>query len=97
MLVSSSFLFAQSTVSGYVYHDANGNGQRDRREPGVAGVSVSNGVQVVATADKGHYELPVDQDNIIFVIKPSGYAVPTDEDSLPKFYYIHKPNGSPEL
>jgi len=97
MLVYSSLLFAQTTVSGYVYHDANGNGKRDRREPGVAGVSVSNGIQVVATNDKGHYELPVGQDNIIFVVKPSGYAVPTDENNLPKFYYIHKPDGSPKL
>lgn len=97
VLVSGNLLFAQSTVSGYVYHDANGNGQRDRREQGVAGVSVSNGIQVVATDDKGRYELPVGQDNIIFVIKPSGYAVPTDDDNLSRFYYIHKPNGSPKL
>jgi len=97
MLVSSSLLFAQSTVGGYVYDDANGNGRRDRREQGIAGVSVSNGVQVTVTDAKGRYELPVGHDNIIFVIKPSGYAVPTDENNLPKFYYIHKPSGSPVL
>lgn len=97
MIVSSTVLWAQSTVRGYVYNDANDNGKRDRREQGIAGVSVSNGVQVVVTDAKGYYELPVGQDNIIFVVKPSGYAVPTDENNLPEFYYIHKPNGSPEL
>lgn len=97
MLVSSGLLYAQTNLTGYVYNDANGNGRRDRREQGVAGVSVSNGVQVTVTNARGRYELPVGQDNIIFVIKPSGYAVPTDEQNLPKFYYIHKPNGSPAL
>ncbi|MBK1442533.1 calcineurin-like phosphoesterase family protein [Parapedobacter sp. ISTM3] len=90
-------LYGQSVVTGYVYDDANGNGRRDRREQGISGVSVSNGVQVTKTDESGRYELPVGADNIIFVIKPSGYAVPVDENNLPQFYYIHKPNGSPAL
>ncbi len=90
-------LSAQTTVTGYVYDDANGNGTRDRREQGIAGISVSNGVQVATTDANGRYELPVGDDNIIFVIKPSGYAVPVDENNQPRFYYIHKPNGSPAL
>ncbi|WP_229738507.1 calcineurin-like phosphoesterase C-terminal domain-containing protein [Parapedobacter pyrenivorans] len=97
MLVFSSVLYAQMTATGYVYNDTNGNGRRDRREPGVAGVSVSNGVQVAVTNASGHYELPVGLDNIIFVIKPSGYTIPTDAHNLPKFYHIHKPQGSPTL
>src|SRR5690606_8615497 len=97
MLVSVSMLYAQSTVTGYVYDDANGNGKRDRREQGVAGVAVSNGVHVATTDADGRYELPVGDDNIIFVVKPAGYAVPADENNLPKFYYIHKPSGSPKL
>ncbi|WP_244519021.1 calcineurin-like phosphoesterase C-terminal domain-containing protein [Parapedobacter composti] len=97
MLLVSCVVYGQSTVTGYVYHDANGNGKRDRREQGVAGVSVSNGTQVTVTDAKGRYELPVGQDNIIFVIKPSGYAVPVNELNQPQFYYIHKPNGSPQL
>jgi len=97
MLVSAGMLYAQSTVTGYVYNDANGNGKRDRREQGVAGVAVSNGIQVVATGADGRYELPVGDDNVIFVVKPAGYTVPVDENNLPKFYYIHKPNGSPQL
>ena len=35
-------------------------------------------------------------DTIFFVIKPSGWAVPVDEDQLPQFYHIHKPAGSPK-
>ena len=97
MLLSAGILHAQSTATGYVYNDANGNGMRDRREQGVAGVSVSNGIQVVTTDANGRYELPVGNDNIIFVIKPSGYAVPLNENNLPQYYYNHKPEGSPKL
>ncbi len=97
MLAASTALWAQATATGIVYDDANGNGKRERRERGVAGVSVSNGLAVTVTDADGRYTLPVGDDNIIFVIKPSGYAVPVDENNLPKYYYIHKPAGSPKL
>ncbi|SKB54540.1 Calcineurin-like phosphoesterase [Parapedobacter luteus] len=83
------------TATGYVYVDSNGNGKRDRRETGVPNVSVSNGREVVQTDATGRYVLPVGEDNILFVIKPSGYRVPVDSLMLPQFFYIHKPEGSP--
>ncbi|EDM35557.1 putative secreted protein [Pedobacter sp. BAL39] len=101
--VSSGFLpavKAQSatgvpSATGFVYIDKNGNGKKDKNETGVANVAVSNGTAVVKTDKKGRYELPVGNDNIIFVIKPSGFGVPVNESMLPQYYYIHKPNGSP--
>ena len=90
-------LQAQNQARGVVFHDANGNGIRDRREAGIAGVPVSNGKEVVLTDSEGRYTLPVGNDNILFVIKPSGYQVTINEDNQPRFYYIHKPNGSPPL
>lgn len=94
-LVSTAF--GQQLAKGTVYIDENGNGKLDNKEIGLEGVSVSNGRDVVQTDKKGRYELPVSNDNIVFVIKPSGYELPLDEDHHPKFYYIHKPNGSPTL
>lgn len=92
--------FAQSvsttTANGIVFHDVNGNGKKDRREQGIAGVAVSNGVEVVQTDENGRYQLPVGEDNIIFVIKPEGYMTPLNEQHLPQFFYIHKPEGSPD-
>lgn len=82
---------------GVVYEDRNGNGTRDADEPGIAGVGVSNQREVVLTGPDGAYELAVTDDTIIFVIKPSGFAVPLSEEILPRFYYIHKPGGSPDL
>ena len=47
--------------------------------------------------DSGGYRLPVDDDTILFVIKPRGWMTPLSELNLPRFYHIHKPNGSPKL
>jgi len=88
---------AGETAVGVVFHDANSNGRRDAGEPGLPGVRVSNGRQVVQTDESGRYQLPVDDDTILFVIKPRGWMTPVDELNLPRFYYIHKPRGSPAL
>ncbi|GIZ07561.1 calcineurin-like phosphoesterase family protein [Flavobacterium sp. UMI-01] len=88
---------AQNKVSGYVYNDLNKNNKKDKNEPGIIQVAVTNGEQVVLTDKSGKYELPLGSDNIISVIKPSGYGVATDANNLPQFFYNYKPNGSPDL
>jgi 3',5'-cyclic AMP phosphodiesterase CpdA len=85
-----------STVSGVVYENRSGAARRQPGDPGMPGVLVSNGRDVVKTDAAGRYTLPVDDESIVFVIKPSGYAVPLDDDMLPRFYYIHQPAGSPQ-
>lgn len=87
--------YAEQIASGYVYVDENGNGQREASERGLRGVRVSNGREVAATDASGRYELKVKDDTVIFLIKPRDYMVALDENNLPKFYYLHKPNGSP--
>jgi hypothetical protein len=82
---------------GFVYHDLNGNRQLDPTEEGIEGVGVSNGREIVRTDAQGRYELPIGNDAIIFVIKPSGWMTPLNDRLLPQFYYIHKPEGSPTL
>jgi hypothetical protein len=84
-----------STVSGTVYESRSGGVRRQTSDPGIAGVLVSNGHDVVKTDAAGRYTLPVEDESIIFVIKPAGYAVPVDDQMLPRFYYIHQPAGSP--
>ncbi len=88
---------ATQVARGVVFEDRNGNGVRDANEPGIRGVRVSNQRQVVLTDSRGRYELPVTDDTILFVIKPRGWAAPVDENGLARFYYIHKPAGSPKL
>lgn len=84
-------------ATGTVYLDSNKNRVRDADEQGLEGVRVSNGREVVVTNASGQYTLPVDDDTILFVIKPSGYRTVIDELNIPRSYYIHKPNGSPKL
>ncbi|MER3413019.1 MAG: metallophosphoesterase, partial [Armatimonadota bacterium] len=84
-----------SLASGFVFEDRNRNGARDPQEPGIPGVRVSNGEQIVSTDRDGRWQLPCDDDTIFFVIKPAGWMTPTDENNLPRFFYIHKPSGSP--
>jgi hypothetical protein len=88
---------ALEIARGKVYHDANGNGNWDSDEAVISGVPVSNGRQVVRSDAAGRYELPVDDDEAIFVIKPRGWRTPLTRDQLPQFYYLHKPHGSPPL
>jgi hypothetical protein len=86
--------WAQQFATGVVFHDRNRNGIRDAGEPGIPNVLVSNQREVVKTDRQGRYQLPVDEDTILFVIKPRGWALPLSDDNVPRFYYIHKPNGS---
>lgn len=89
--------FTQNIVKGVVYEDLNKNNLKEPNEKGIPGVCVSNGVDVVVTDATGKYELSVSQDNIVFVIKPPDYSLPVNEFNQPLFYYIHKPEGSPDL
>lgn len=86
----------QDEVSGVVFEDLNGNRLQDDDEPGIAGVLVSNGVDIAETDDDGLYRLPVLEKMVVFVIKPADYMVPVDDNNVPEFYYIHYPDGSPE-
>ena len=89
---------AAEEVSGVVFHDLNANGIYDQNEAAVAGVSVSNSEEVVLTDQQGKYSLPLNEVGVVFVIKPSGWALPVDpETQISKGYYIHRPEGSPEL
>lgn len=86
---------AAETARGTVFDDRNGNGVLDAGEPGVAGVRVSDGETVVLTDQNGRYRLEIGTEAVIFLTKPAGWATPVDENQLPRFYYIHQPDGSP--
>ena len=96
-LLFAGSAYAQETIRGVVYQDLNHNGKKEKNEKGIAQVAVSNGVQVVLTDKSGAYELPIRDTCIFFVIKPNGYKLPLDENNMPQFYHIHKPQGSPTL
>jgi hypothetical protein len=86
----------QELAKGTVFNDANNNLEMDDTESGIAGVAVSNGVDIVQTNETGQYEIPVSDDAVIFIIKPRDWMTPVNELNLPQFYYLHKPNGYPD-
>lgn len=95
-MLDGTYAADQQLAKGRVFHDANFNQEFDKGEKVLAGIKVSNGNQVVTTTDEGTYEISVTDDTILFVIKPAGWMTPVSENNLPRFYYIHKPQGSPE-
>lgn len=94
LLASVGPALAGETARGRVYHDLNQNQKFDAGERLLPGIKVSNGREIVVTDGNGAYELPVDDDTIVFVIKPRGWRTPLNADNLPQFFYIHKPAGS---
>lgn len=76
-------------LKGTVFSDTNRNGVLDPGEPGIAGVCVSNGREVVLTDARGNWELPGTNAREVFVIKPANYATPVNENFIPQHYLIN--------
>jgi len=81
-------------AKGKVYHDVNGNGILDAEEPGIGGILVTNGREIVKTDSDGSYSMPLEKDGILFVIKPKGYRTAVDARNIPRFYYLHRPDDA---
>ncbi|WP_350277318.1 PQQ-binding-like beta-propeller repeat protein [Kribbella sp. HUAS MG21] len=79
-----------ATVSGTVFEDRDNDGRPGAGEPGIPGVSVSDGAQVAVTDAQGHYTLTANVErrdaDLVFITQPSGYSVGTDANMTPKFY-----------
>jgi len=87
---------ASRLARGSVFEDLDGSTLRPANAPGIAGVMVSNGRDVVVTAQDGRYQIPVSPGQSIFVIKPSGWISPlASGTNLPRFSYVYMPDGTP--
>jgi len=88
---------ATTQVGGLVFDDRNGNGLLDADEPGIAGVKLSNGRELVLSDAEGRFAIAVEDGQTVFAIKPTGYRFGRREDGLPDFWRHHLPDGSPPL
>jgi hypothetical protein len=94
-----------SVASGSVFEDRSGVGARRAGDPGVAGVLVSNGRNVVRTDADGRWRLPVFDGDSLFVIKPPGWTTPMGQGcghswgqaGIPRFSHLHQPHGTPAI
>ncbi len=78
----------RDSLRGIVFQDKNLNGFRDQGEPGIEGVCVSNGKDVVLTSQAGEWTLSAEDVNSVFVIKPANYAVPLNEVNIPQHFVL---------
>ena len=63
-----------AAYTGHVYVDKNKNGVFDQSEKPLAGIKVSDGLNVVETAADGSFTLPGhERERFIFITTPSGY------------------------
>lgn len=83
--------------SGVVFEDRNGNGVRDAGEPGIPGIKVSDGVQLVTTGADGGYDVPYEDGRTLFVVKPAGYDVSVRPDGMPDFWHNRQYHKGPAL
>jgi hypothetical protein len=83
--------------TGRVVLDRDGDGHPGPREPGIAGVKVSDGTAIVATDAKGRYRLATQPGRTIQLVKPAGYAVPSRDDGLPDTWFNLAPVDAPTL
>lgn len=89
---------APSYAEGVVFHDRTGTGSRDARSVGLPGVRVSNGREIAVTDERGRWRLPLEGERTtFFVIKPRNWRTALTGNNLPRFHYIHDPEGSPPL
>ena len=79
-----------ATITGTVFEDRDNDGRIDDNETGLAGVSVSDGQQIVVTDLQGRYTFETDTErrdvDLVFITQPAGYSVGTDDNMTPKFY-----------
>jgi len=105
LFVSIAFLLLAAPVlalpppcnMGKVWEDGNRNGRIDLGEKPLAGIKVSDGVEVVPTDATGRYQLPVVDGRTVFVIKPADYDLPQREDGLPDYWTNIRTQAGPAL
>jgi hypothetical protein len=82
----------QSIVfEGVVFDDRDGDGLHGRKEPGLAGVGVSDGRRLVRSDGQGRYRLQTEPGRTMFAIKPAGWRFAERADGLPAFW-VHVPD-----
>jgi hypothetical protein len=94
-LSAGAFTRSPAVARGIVFEDRRGDGLRRPGDAGIANVMVSNGRDVTLTESYGSWSLPVEPGDALFVVKPPQWTTPRSSRGVPKFSYIHQPDGSP--
>ena len=96
---TSTFLNAEANskkITGIVFFDVNNNKAYDDTDIPLKDVAVSTLGHIVTTNSVGMFTIEVNNPDIVFLIKPSGYTSPLRENHQPNFYFLNYPEGSPD-
>ena len=78
------------TVGGTVYTDQDADGTRDDGEPGMAGLSVTDGEVWATTDENGRYQIDIDPSrrgtDLVNVVSPDGFTPTLRDDFVPQFF-----------
>lgn len=87
---SSSLLLnaSQDDAKGLVYWDKNKNHVFDNTDERLQGIAVSSLDSIVLTNHDGTFSLPIQSNDIVFVIQPDSFQSPLQESGIPCFYKI---------
>ncbi|MEU9604814.1 PQQ-binding-like beta-propeller repeat protein [Streptomyces sp. NPDC048057] len=81
---------AAVTVTGTVFKDANGNGERDRGERPMGGVDVTDGAAWATSRADGTYSIAIDptrrETDLVHVVSPDGHTPVLRDDWVPRFF-----------
>lgn len=83
-------------IQGIVFHDVNGNGIKEKNEPGIPNVLISNQRDFTQTDAYGLYEIEKLDNSIIHIVKPANYGVKKyylDDKSSTNFALYSKENN----
>jgi hypothetical protein len=83
LLACAPAFAADLRCTGHVFLDQDADGRRDRGEPGIADVGVSDGERILRTDAAGRYDFRVRDGRSVFLVKPAGYLAPSRPDGLP--------------
>jgi len=86
LLLAAPAWSVRANCEGRVFIDYDGNGIQHAKEPGLAGVVVSDGQQVVRTDADGRYRGLSATRSQVFVVKPAGYSIAPTDTGLPGFW-----------
>ena len=87
LAVFSSLFASAISMSGYVFHDKNNNGIKDKGEEGIKGVAISDQFDVVQTNADGLYQIDAKGYGLVFISVPDGYKAS-------KSYYLKTSDGT---
>lgn len=75
LCVSFTAFSQNTTITGVVFEDSNGNGIKDSKERGIGGVVVSDQLNTITTNGDGVYELMSTSElPYVFVSQPTGFS-----------------------